>query len=275
MAHEPLKHPHKRNYTAVRFTMANSDTLMLTDWTEDVTLSGISGTFSSEVSLGVKLPARAGVMKEGQLRINIPFDYQLAQDLTVGVPHQNVVVEVWSFSESTLVGTDSLLKEYAGTVIKAERNFDGHPERVQINAVNIKGRLNIALGIPCHHHCIWRFTGFGCQATPQVVVQKTPTAAARNKLTFSGMVGVHDRFEYLRGYIEFDGLKIGIRDYDDATGDIYLFREPPAAWATSLLNLNEGCDKQLVTCRDEKNNENNFGGFGYAMPSRHPMMDTH
>ena len=276
--HEPLRQPHKTDFTAVRFTYgetANPTVLAITDWTENTSIPGISGGFQSDPSLAVKLPQFNGVLKESPARVTISDQYDLALALIEGTPHSTVVVEIWKFSESTLSTGDSLLKHFSGIVTRADGRPDGKQDRVALYASNLKSRLSVALGLPANHHCILPFNGFGCRlgATPAAPVSRAVVSITRNVLV-STLFTLVPKHRYVRGYIEFEGLRIGIRDFEPSTSTFVLFQEPPSTWDTATVTFIEGCDKSLETCRDDKLNEDNFGGYGHAMLARHPMLET-
>lgn len=279
----PLQKPHKTNFTAVRFSWndGSDKVFALTDWPSNVTLPGISGGFSSEPTMETQLAAFKGVLNEQPTKITIPDTYDLAALLTSGSPAPFMTMEVWQFTQSSLTGDDRVLKWFSGVVSLATKNVDGKPGRVRIEGTSLKARLAVALGLQANHQCIWEFGGFGCgnDGLTADVYTASPTQIERNRMRFYLIGAGSGPIVYTRGYVELDGLRIGIRSVgsDASEDDIFLFQEPPPSWTTSrTYSVVEGCNKLLSTCQNPaKNNEKNFGGFGYAMPSRHPMLETH
>lgn len=301
MAHEAVQQPAKKSYCAVRFSYGDafSSTALYTNWSKDAEISGVTGTFVSQPNMDISLPTVSGTLTEEELRLEMPIDDFLDR-LTDGMPHSPCLVRVWRFTEADGVNS-SLLQVFIGRVSHTVRNLNHRKERVQIRAANIKKRLNISLGIVTNLQCVWTLGGNYChhgytsdtdgntispgvEEADIVVTGRQIAAIDGKKVTMASSGGgafvpsLYGEREFDRGYIELDGLRIGIRYWDGPVSgnrDFYLVDQPPSSWLNSIVTIGRGCLKTIEYCRSQWDNEANFGGFGYSMPSRHPLMETH
>jgi len=232
-----------------------------TDGTDDF------GSFVSTPEVGVKFPAINGSLKENPVQIALPSDtFSLAIASTIAFPPLFVTIyEKIDEDVSTI---------YLGRCTRAIRNYQGRRGRVMVEAISVKSRLEVALGIMVNHTCPYIFLGRGCNQAPfvpPVPETGTVTVIAGTTVTITGLSTTPPRLWH-RGYIERNDLRIGIREWISGTSFL-LTRKPPDAWLNQTVTAVQGCDKTIETCRTIWNNESNFGGAGYAMASRDPRFE--
>lgn len=252
----------------VTFTYgATPNVIRYTDWTSPVSLWG--QVYASVPQMEVKLPANTIGLRENPIGIKLPLNAFTAA-LSIGEPHPFVDVEVREY----IVGeADSLAKiMWRGRAAKSTRNFQGDDRLVRIEGKNIKSRLGVPLGIPATPTCQWTFGGKGCGVdTAALVESATITAIDRMTITTTGLTTTMTDRYFHRGFVEIDGLRIGVREY--TTGeDLILVREPPRRWLGQVAAITPGCAKLIEVCRDTWDNEENFMGCGYAIPNYQPNV---
>jgi hypothetical protein len=85
------------------------------------------------------------------------------------------------------------------------------------------------------------------------------------------------------GFLEYRGLKIKIRDWDEVTTpgvdvgrvdtSFLLVEQPPASWLGQVLRCVSGCSKTVESCRERYDNEKNFCGAGHGILPYNPMIE--
>lgn len=79
---------------------------------------------------------------------------------------------------------------------------------------------------------------------------------------------------FRRGYVELDGIRVMVRD-QPALNVVQLNRVPPPEWVPGTkITITPGSDKTIENCRAEWDNEERFGGLGYAIPRYNPMLES-
>ena len=239
-----------------------------TDWTEDVVSGG--DTFTSEPRIGIRLPRESGGVNERPATLTWPSTLAPADTLSA----QSVHAEVSVLVTEVLPGDDSTLATlYMGWVTRARKGQRGNKNLVSLQLQSIKDRLRSPLGIPASRTCAWRFGDANCQKLVVPDLQETGTidTLTDDVATISGLTYAVEGY-WLRGYLEFNGERISIRRYD--TPDVfYLARRPPVNWLGASVTCTPGCDKTVSTCKERWANLENFGGLGFKMPPRHPIIE--
>lgn len=243
-----------------------------TDWNEDY-VGGYVGT----PAMKIQLPENSGTFEERPLKIEMPLD-NFTDTASNGLPHSPIYVTVQEISRALSGGPEALsLFAFRGRVTKTIRNSDGKSGRVMFNALPVKSRLEIPLALACNHHCPWTLFGRGCGlALASFRVSGTITAIDGKKITTAtaGVVSGHPDKYWHRGYVQFDGLRIGIQNWTLANPtELFLVKQPPASWVGPSVFFVPGCDKTIETCRTRYNNEQHFGGVGYAIPAYNPILE--
>lgn len=265
--------PEKESFCLVTFQYGNPAAPTFsryTDWNEDY-VGGYVGTPAMKITL----PENAGTFEERPLKIEMPMD-AFTIGASSGQPHSPIYVTVQEISRALSGGPEALsLIVFRGRVTKAIRNLDGKSGRMMFNALPVKSRLEVPLALACNHHCPWTLFGRGCGLAPVSINATITTITGKMVTTASSAVttGHPDKYWH-RGYIEFDGLRIGIQNWTLADPThLFLVKRPPASWVGPTLHFVPGCDKTIETCRSRYNNEQHFGGVGYAIPAYNPIIE--
>lgn len=181
-------------------------------------------------------------------------------------------------------GNDASLREiFYGSVAKATLRPSGRDGVARLQILGIKARLNVVLGFPATSTCPWVFGDFNCtypkrdnDISATISALNVSDIQTRIRLTFSGSPDLSND-QYRRGYIEVDGTRITIRESLDngsnpnPVSDFDLAEVPPPSWDGATCTVVLGCDKSIGHCR-HWDNEDRFGGCGYAMPDRNPVF---
>ncbi len=264
----------KESFLLVTFTYGDPDaptTALYTDWQEDYV-----GGFISTPNMEVKLPENTGTFEEKPCTIELTRD-NFSGTLGSGIAHSPCYVRVREITRSLSGGPQaSDLTVFNGRVVSTVKNYQGRSDRILIRALPQKSRMEVALALPCNHHCIWTLFGRGCALSRAAFkVLGTISAIDGKQITTAtaGITGKPDKYWH-RGYVEYDGLRIGIQNWTlaDAT-HLFLVRRPPDSWIGPTLDFYPGCDKTVETCIARFNNEDQFGGVGYAIPPYNPLIE--
>lgn len=242
-----------------------------TDETNEIIFS--DGTYSSVPEMEIKLPPQTGVLDEKPMEITLPVSLAFASNLSSGRPHSPIRVRVWenSIGEGEEFVTSELL--LIGWVHIIVRNPGGRPSVVRLDCINVKALLNAPLGVRANHTCDNTLGDAVCQVDISSL-EETGTVSAINgkKVTITGLSHTASDRYYDRGYVEYDGLRLGIREYTTGN-DFELRREPPAAWLNEDVTVVPGCDGTIEKCRNQYSNEGQFLGPGYAIPAYQPELE--
>lgn len=276
-----IQKPQKQSFLLVEFLYGDprSPTYSrFTDQSSDVDALGVRWTAVPDME--VRVPSNIGTLADKQLELEMKLQSGFLTDVSGGEPHSPVVVTVREMSIATDDGSGpQIITLFAGRLINTRRNPASRTESVRLIAVHSKARLAIALGMPANHHCVWTFTGRGCAVSPVALAETgTITSIIGKVATITGLADhsadTTGRYWHM-GYLEIAGLRITIRDWQIATPTVFqLAKEPPAGWASASVSVFPGCDKTIETCRARWDNEENFGGFGYAVPAYHPVYEN-
>jgi hypothetical protein len=272
-------------------------------WSDD-TESSHHTTWPSAVSYGgdsylalptmeIKLPANKGTLDEGMFEITFPQNKNANLDaMFQGNPFSpvycNIYMQAIPNTNDPLKTTEVTITHVVGYNLRLATPTKNPQRRgglVKLEFVSPKNMLQTALGWPANFQCNWVLFGRGCDLTAveETVQLDAIDANDPKKVTLTGhthpMVapgGTPGKFWH-RGYIEKDGIRIGIRDWDPADQTtFFLVKKPPSAWVGvgPSIRLVAGCDKTLETCRARWDNEARFMGFGYKMPDYHPSHEV-
>ena len=276
-----LSQPKKHAWLAVRFTYGNLGSPTYARYTDfPSSVVGPDGAlFTSRPTLGIEPIKYSGAFQETPVKIKVDRGAvdSFTDQVSSGEPHSPIKVDIWEIIDpapSTLAR--DVLHLFRGDVQIVTKNPEGHTEIVEIAAVNLKGQLDVPLGLLVMPHCVWTFTGPGCQKTG--VAAETGTLTAKDStdkmiVTITGLSG-HSGKYWHRGYVEVAGLRISIRDWASGNPTTFmLVVEPPERWVGASVSVFPGCDKSIATCRTRWSNEEHFGGFGFAIPAYHPVVE--
>jgi hypothetical protein len=279
-----LNSPSKETWQYVKFTRV-SDSVVLGAFTDRDSNDNFEGTaYTSMPAMEIQLPENDGLLGEAPCTIKIQRLAGFLSEVSSGLPHAQVYVDVVEFFKAEAVSS-VVLRTFSGEVNSVKRNAAGAREFVQFSALPVKNRLQtITLGEPCNHQCINRLGDARCQIpllvapnrhTIQLASIDGTVVTATTAITSS----LQDRF-YQRGYMLHEGLEIGIQDWrNEIEGDKQVFfmnRRPPSSWLGVNVILFAGCDKTIETCRTRfasGSNEAQFNGRGHHMPAYHPNFE--
>jgi len=241
---------------------------------EDITLG--SDTFTAAPTLSVELKEQHGGTEDDGAELSVDAGLAPFDNLTTGEAHSRVAVKIEE-ADPDDAGTRREL--YYGWIRTVRVAPNGRSRLATATIEGIKSRLKVAMGVPATTTCAWRFGDDRCQfdvASERATgtISALQTNGERNRLTinFDGSPDL-DNERWRRGYLEVDGLRIMIRkSFND--GRFELTRLPPSRWINADVTATPGCDKRIATCRDVWDNEEHFGGLGYAMPARNPLFQV-
>jgi hypothetical protein len=239
--------------------------------------------FPSEPRMEVEMPENTGTFDRHELRIWLPYD-TFTNRVGSGVPHSPLFVRIEEVTNGLFPGDQSTrLVLYRGRVMHTQRNFQKRPNTVAFFCLPAKALLDIPLGLPCNHHCVWTLFKGGCGASEaRFDLQTEIDSVDGQEVTITDTAvttpGRSDARYWKRGYMEKDGLQIGIREYDGDTDftKFYMDRRVPTDWigGTNDIRIVPGCDKTIENCRSRFNQEETFGGAGYGIPPYQPNIES-
>lgn len=250
--------------TTIRMTNANAD------------LDTRFGLFLSDPKIAIKIPKRsiAGFGKSEAV-IDISRDIGAFRTrITEGRPFPPTTVKI---EEKTINDTDDNIRLiFSGTMNLAIRNPGGRSGIVRIKAQGAKNDLDQALGFSTNDVCGWVFGDLKtCGLDLSPLVETGPLEIINNTEVKITTLDAHPNRYWRRGFVERDGLKIRIREWQSGT-TFFLSKLPPLDWDTGQgadVNVTPGCDKTIVVCRFW-DREISFSGLGFAMQDYNPIFEN-
>ena len=277
----PYQQSEKSTHYLLEFVWGDPEALTVKRYT-DFTQPQEEGVYASVPEIELDLPDNTMAFESSLCEIRMPLTVEPAISLTKGEPHAVVLVTIARRDQAP----GSEVKErivFFGWVAEATKNPGGKTAVARLVCVSLKDRLNVPLGIPALPQCGWTFGGRGCDIDLDSVREKTaqvPPPIVRieeldgKRIRISGLTNTTEERYYHRGYIEVDGLRIGIREY--TTGDWFdLMVRPPASWELAEPIVTPGCDGYITTCRDRWSNEDRFLGLGIDTAPAHPVLEEY
>ena len=284
----PLEGSEKRGCVLVECQHGDPDApsyARYTDWSQDVSGPGPRDpdtgspsvvVYTSTPALEVRPIRRTGTFDEPPVQIYLPLD-TWSDRLSAGEPHSPVYVRVLEAHETADGRLQDVLVLHAGRLARTVRNPGGRTSTVLLESTSMKAELSLPLGLPANHLCVWTLGGRGCRIDLEPQTQPGVLASITGSGKDAAITGLPlrtGRF-WQRGYLEHEGLRIGIQDWIDTSPTRFILRDqPPADWIGDVVSVIPGCDKSIETCRSRWANEARFGGFGYAMPPYDPTYET-
>lgn len=268
--------PSKESFVLVEFFYGDPTALTSVKYTnleEDYI-----GGYVSTPSMQITLAPNTGTLDGTTFKINLPMD-SFTRPLSSTLPFSATYVRIREITRAFTGGPQATdLMHLIGRVLQVTRNYNGFNDRVLIEAVAAKSLLDTPLALPCNPDCIWNLFGRGCGLNiVSYRINSVPGASWVGKtLTCShpSVTTGHPERYWHRGYLEREGVRVGIREWVLAAPDTFhLMSQPPDSWVGQSLNFIPGCDKTIETCRSRYNNEEHFAGTGYAIPSYNPILE--
>lgn len=280
-----LDQSEKETYQLVRFVYgdpANPTQLLYTDWNQ-----AVPGGYVSVPTLEIELPANHGTFQATSMVITMEIADAFTQRAAQLLPHSPIFVQVDDVRKPTIAGASATqLTFYRGRVLQLIRNKDGKPNLLGFKCQTVKSRLDQALGIPCNSHCSFTLFGPGCRIagltqTPHqknvVIASAVGKTATINTAAFTAPTSPGGNVDHFwdRGYLELDGLRISIRDWNisDPT-QCHVRKTIPPEWVGQTVRAVPGCHKTIEDCREVWDNEEAAGHFGYGMQDYNPLFES-
>lgn len=247
---------------------ANFQFARYTSWSKAQSLAG--AIYQSATKMEVSIPENSGKLDEQPLEVELPLTGFL-DVLSNGEPHSPVFATLY---EMTLLstGTPTVVTRFVGKLTKSIRNPPGKPGMVSLEITSWKGWLDIAVSLTSDHECENTLGDAGCKIDlpplkkPGVIATITGTVA-----TITGLPAASG-FSWRRGYIEYLGLRIGVREFF-LPSSFLLVKQPPDSWLGSTVTVVPGCDLSKATCQLYAN-ESNFNGVGIKTPNYNPVIEA-
>jgi hypothetical protein len=238
--------------------------------------------FTSEPRMALDIPENDGTFDKRELRIVLPNDIFVTR-AAGSVPHSPMFVQIEELTQGLFTGDQATQKTlYNGRIVRTIANYQGQSGKAAFFALPQKSRLEVSMGVPCTHHCANTLAHGGCGVNIFSFSEAggiDSQDGTENTVTTASILakGAADARYWKRGYLEKDGLRIAIRDYDGDTdtGKFYTARPVPTDWIGGSADVTfvAGCDKTIETCRSRFSAEEFFLGLGYAIPSYHPQFE--
>lgn len=279
----------KQTYSLVEF-LVNGTAYRFTNWGTTIDPSG--DNWLSLPEMEVIWPNNVGTLDDqpGSIRVSESSSATMRAMIEIllenGAPAPIVEVTIREVIRSTTAGVEtSTLTPFTGYVRKAKKNDQGRGGMVRFEISTEKGSLDVALGLPCGHHCIWALFGRGCSVQggagergPQLAVEQRTNLAVLvingKTITVDADPGIDANKSFQYGYVERNGVRIGVQKWTDDTPTVFVLRQqPPDSWLNTFITAVPGCKKTIESCRYEWDNEDNFGGIGYAIPAYNPSFE--
>ena len=253
--------------TTAKFTNANAD------------LDTRYGTFVSDPKVKVTLPKNSiGGFDKAEGKVVISSDlWAFAPLITAGrpFPPTRIVIRERGSNDTD----DNIRTIFAGKMASATRNPNGRVGLVEVRVQGAKSELDQALGFSTNESCGWVF---GDPKTCVLALGPLTETASGNGLFWSGNaattevtiegLSAHPNRYWRRGFVEFEGLKIRIREWSSGT-TFYLSKLPPDSWSNALVDVIPGCDKLIFTCQFW-GREASFSGLGFKMQDYNPLFEN-
>lgn len=235
----------------------------------------LDNRYAPAPTLEVSYAKSNGVLREQPTSVTLKMDAFL-DALSGSDPHAPVRATIIEVKKDG--GDGDLRYRFAGPVRRAYRNANGRRGLVRLECVSIKDLLEAQVSATTDLQCSNTFGGPGCFVDTAALTEVAFVDDVNGTVaTISGLTPVNDPAlgkYWHRGYLDLNGLRIGIRDWDQANpGRFVLNRPAPASWKGQSVNATPGCDLFEMTCRDRWNNVQHFNGRGKRMPEYNPTIE--
>lgn len=260
----------KDYYNLLALTYGENASLFkgFTDWTKS--LNHLGKLFDTTTTMEVRLPENKGTIDENPLEVDLPM-IGFIDTLTNGEPHSPVFVTLTEKSTSTAAILETT-EQFVGKLIQSRRNPEGKTGMATLEFVSWKSLMDISMGKTSDHECDNSFGDLGCKIA--VAPLKQPGLLATvigTTVTITGLP-VLVNASYRRGFIEYLGLRLAIREF--ILPDTFLLvKQPPSPWLGATVIVTPGCDLSEATCNIYLN-QSNFAGVGMKTPRYNPVIES-
>jgi len=287
-----LDRPEKAQFHLVTFKFGSPEqTLRFTNWDSPIDPTGLN--FVSLPSMEFDLTPNVGTFGEESTKLKMVIESKtqaFLDPLTRGTPFAQVKVQIEEIIDPAKIG-DAGSTQFvdSGTIHRCRRNAEGKSGLCVLEVRKEKSVLDVSLAFQVNAHCVWRLNGVGCtEAThsPSGYVTRDISISIDGKvITINDPGLIFDLAgtrSWTRGFISFDGVNIGIFNYDksqdgNTTKTFQLVRQPGVEWEGQVVTFFPGCTKQIDGdggCRSAWDNEEGNGSSGYAIPAYHPVTEN-
>lgn len=262
----------KQSFVLVTFeygAVGSRTQVRYTDWSEDVKHPISEETHTSLPEMEVEIAPYTGGLKEKASTIQVANSTDFLERLSNGEPFATVDVKIEEVYQDA-DGDIGILVLFVGMLERTVLHYQGKKNTIYMELESVKSQMDFPLGLPVMHQCTHALGDEYCGVS---VTTETATVVSvgSKTLELSGLSAHANRYWH-RGYVEYDGLRINIRDWESGT-TFYMSKAVPADWAGQTVTVSPGCDKTVETCRSTWANEGNFNGPGYAMPGYLPLIE--
>lgn len=271
--------PEKESFLLVLFKYGEDQGVeaRYTNWDE-----AFSG-YSPEPRMEVDVADNTGSLEDEETMIGLPLDNAFVTILTAPTAFSDTFVKVTEVTRSLTGGASTVKVLAAGKVVRVTRNYEGRSNYGAIFFKPGKSRLDYPLQPPTTHQCNWQVFKSPCgaaQGSHEIVAEIVSVDGLEVTATdanLAAQAGADDRYWH-RGFLEKDGLRIYVREYDGSV-DVTKFglaEVTPTDWIGGSQDILfvAGCDKTIETCRSRFSQESNFSGLGYGMQPYNPNFES-
>lgn len=284
MSPRALDRPERGSYILVEF-FYGEDATSIARYTD---LERDTIGYASTPLLQVDIPDNSGTFQERGAKIVMPAD--AFTDRFLDAPqHDPVFARVEQQVRGLTAGeAGSNLILFRGRVDRVIHNYQRRPNVVAFEVLSAKSRLDVPLGLQMNHHDEARIFG-PLSGLTQGAHQELGQilSVSDREITISGSLtniinptapgGDNSRF-WERGWVERDGARIGIHIWSIADPTKFVLREkPPASWilaGTNSVLFVPGSHGTIEDARDVWDDEENFLGWGYAVPNYNAIIEN-
>lgn len=267
----------KKIFTLLTFTYGDLPNIVrYTDQNTEITYGGL--VYTPHPGFKITYPEFTGGLNEKPLSIKLasnPFLDSLASD----EPWPEVQINLSEITES-IGGSRTEDIRFAGVINHTIRNDKNIKNKIKLVVDSVKNLLDVPLGMVATHQCNNRWGGPTCGFTLSTVTQPVTIVCISNTEViidvpptyFSASSEFDD--EFVKGFFEFDKLKILIRDWNKTAPTIfYTNRNPPKSWLNQTINLISGCNLSHRHCL-RWGREEQFTGIGISTPAIFPPIEN-
>jgi len=266
-------------------------------------------TYTPEPAIDIKLPKQGISLEEEPCIITLPLARTLNTDIRalaemLGSLRSSPLVKVFITSIRQATKDETVYEHlYAGILDKSRKNPSKKRQQIELEFLpELHYRLedvslgrradpdcDLIFGPQCGIDTSQFFSGPG-PYTGQIRrawVRYTPSSYRNSRLITINidstlMPGVTNDALFtqpegwwVRSFLEADGVRIPIQEWETGTHNFVLNRVPPLSWETPgrAILLVPGCPRTAVACT-QRNNLNNFGGLGFGIPAYNPTLEV-
>lgn len=196
----------------------------------------------------------------------------------ITAPHAPVTVTVYEVDIDNPVNPRCV---YVGKIASTIARYRGKTELVLARLEGIRKEFeDVSLGIKVTDRCPWLFGDLSCGFDlPAVTTSATIIDIVGDRIELDSLsndvVGGGNGY-YTRGNVEFEGLRMMIRQHQIGARRLRLAEAPPQqegyTWLDQVITIRPGCDKSIPTCQFF-GRESSFGAVGLKMVPYNPIIE--